>query len=79
MTVTIFRSGADSSNETVIATTDNINRLESLLKETVGPKTFHLHHTVGGPGWCILNTAKTIKTVVIDDPQLATFVILKLK
>lgn len=79
MTVSVFRSETDSSTETVIDTTYNTDRLEALLIETVGPKTFHLHHTVGGPGWCILNTAKTIKTVVIDDPQLATFVILKLK
>ena len=79
MTVTIFRSGADFRNETVIDTTDTINRLEALLIATVGPKTFHLHHSVGGPGWCILNTAETVKTVVIDNPQLATFVILKLK
>jgi hypothetical protein len=79
MTINVYHSGADFRNETIINTTDNTNRLEALLIETVGPKTFHLHHTVGGPGWCILNTAKTIKTVVIDDPQLATFVILKLK
>lgn len=79
MTINVYHSGADSRNETVIDTTETAGRLEALLIETVGPKTFHLHHTVGGPGWCILNTVKTVKTVVIDDPQLASFVILKLK
>jgi hypothetical protein len=65
--------------ETVFHTVDDVYKLETLLVETIGPKTFHLHHTVGGPGWCILNTAKKIKTVVIDNPQLATLVMLKLK
>jgi hypothetical protein len=65
--------------ETVFHTVDDAYKLETLLIETIGPKTFHLHHTVGGPGWCILNTAKTIKTVVIDNPQLATLVMIKLK
>lgn len=65
--------------ETVFHTQAKVNELESLLIETVGPKTFHLHHTVGGPGWCILHTAETVKTVVINDPQLATFLMLKLK
>lgn len=79
MSTTVFRTSADTDNETVFHTTSNTHKLEALLIEIVGPKTFHLHHTVGGPGWCILNTAKTVKTVVINDPQLATFAMLKLK
>lgn len=78
MTETVFLTRGNNDNETVFHTQASTGKLEALLIETVGPKTFHLHHTVGGPGWCILNTAKTVKTVVVNDPQLASFLILKL-
>ena len=66
-------------NETVFRTRKPTTDLMQLLTETIGPCTFYLQREVGGPSWSILNHAQSEKTVVIQDPQLATVIMLKLQ
>jgi hypothetical protein len=66
-------------NETVFWTSRKFFILYKILTETVGPLTFYLNQSVGGPGWTVLNVNNLKKTVVIDNPHLATLVMLKLK
>lgn len=66
-------------NETVFRTRKPTVDLMKLLTETIGPRKFYLHCEIGGLGWSIVNHAQSEKTVVIQDPQLAILVMLKLK
>ena len=64
---------------TQFETTGQINDLVNILTNTVGPRTYYLHNSVGGSGWKIINPAGMVKTIVVDDDQLAVFLRLKLK
>lgn len=57
----------------------DINKLEQLLKETVGPRTYWIHNTIGGPGWAVYDIHQRVKTVSVVDEHLATFVRLKIQ
>lgn len=57
----------------------SLANLEKVLSETVSPRSYWLHTMFGGVGWKVYNAHQAVKTVAVDDDNLATFVRLKLK
>lgn len=55
----------------------NHTKVLKLLQQEIGPRRYYLHNQIGGVGWSIrLNQG--FNTVIIDNDQLATVILLKL-
>lgn len=67
-------------SKVVFKTTAQLNDIIDLLSKTVSPRAYYIHTSVGGTGWQVQwDRDPTIKTVSIEDGELATFAMLKLK
>lgn len=47
----------------------------------VGPRKFYLHNRIGGEGWDVrpVNSDRGRSIVRLDDPKMATYILLKTK
>lgn len=56
----------------------DLTPLIQLITDVVSPKRYWLHTRIGGVGWSVYNIYRTVKTVHVEDPHLATLLRLKL-
>lgn len=72
MTITrkTFKSEFDVSNR-------QAHKIMGYLEKNVGPRRYYLHSQVGGDQWMIeMRSGGAYCTVSVDDPKLATYLIL---